>query len=489
MGRETSLHPTDETLVSYGLGKLDDTVAQSVNHHLEQCVPCRRRVAELSSVSVAIRPRDAQRKPGNAPERPKPVVEYDPPSETSRGKPMADSRRASVYLVGGVIGALLVVGAVLIIRSEGEHTRETIRQVGKEAAKDVGEAAKEGIRDAAVVGVHEAGQVVRNSSGQVLGDIFGAVRGTGQSRDTSTRGKNGSTEQTEKAKKGSAEDSVAARPPNRSDVDQDKSRNDAGSASDAGELPDPTKVITNVFRAGSNLAKGVDDAAQDALKLDSTEEIELGKEIHASVLKEFKVRKVPDQQHRIERLARPLLAQRDRKEIEYTFTIIKNDEVNAFSFPGGHIYVHTALLDFAKTDAQLQFVLGHEIGHVDLKHCARNYTYAARAAQVGGSLARTGIGAVYHLYELQFNEELELQADEYAFRRMLKLGRTRDEALSFHRKFLTYLKQKGVPTAERTPTGVADAIGMQIQNHFRSHPPSEERIRRLEQLQLKDRDR
>jgi len=51
MESPASIHPADETLVSYGLGKLDDTLAEAVNKHLEQCVPCRRRVAELSSDS------------------------------------------------------------------------------------------------------------------------------------------------------------------------------------------------------------------------------------------------------------------------------------------------------------------------------------------------------------------------------------------------------------------------------------------------------
>ena len=32
-------HPSHDTLLSYGLGKLDDTIAESVNKHLEQCVP------------------------------------------------------------------------------------------------------------------------------------------------------------------------------------------------------------------------------------------------------------------------------------------------------------------------------------------------------------------------------------------------------------------------------------------------------------------
>ena len=44
-------HPTDQTLSSFGLGKLDDGSAEAVNRHLEQCLDCRQRVAELSADS------------------------------------------------------------------------------------------------------------------------------------------------------------------------------------------------------------------------------------------------------------------------------------------------------------------------------------------------------------------------------------------------------------------------------------------------------
>ena len=42
-------HPTDQTLEAYGLGKLDDSLAESVSKHLEVCPSCQIRVADLSS--------------------------------------------------------------------------------------------------------------------------------------------------------------------------------------------------------------------------------------------------------------------------------------------------------------------------------------------------------------------------------------------------------------------------------------------------------
>src|SRR5580658_904404 len=91
-----SAHPADETLVSYGLGKLDDTLSESVSKHLKGCDPCRRRVAELSSDSFVGRLREAQPQPpprsqlGDASRRPMTIAEPDPdavPPITNRGLP------------------------------------------------------------------------------------------------------------------------------------------------------------------------------------------------------------------------------------------------------------------------------------------------------------------------------------------------------------------------------------------------------------------
>src|SRR5262249_27515866 len=70
MDAPQALHPTDQTLSSYGLGKLDDAAAESVNQHLESCPTCRRRVAELSSDSFLGRLREAQARP----DAPAPIV-------------------------------------------------------------------------------------------------------------------------------------------------------------------------------------------------------------------------------------------------------------------------------------------------------------------------------------------------------------------------------------------------------------------------------
>ena len=57
------LHPTNQTLRAYGLGRLDDASAEAVHDHLEACSDCRRRVADLTSDRSLERLREAQGRP------------------------------------------------------------------------------------------------------------------------------------------------------------------------------------------------------------------------------------------------------------------------------------------------------------------------------------------------------------------------------------------------------------------------------------------
>ena len=63
MNAPTSIHPSEQILRSYGLGKLDDGTAEAVSQHLKQCPDCRKRVAEMPADSFLDRIRDAQGRP------------------------------------------------------------------------------------------------------------------------------------------------------------------------------------------------------------------------------------------------------------------------------------------------------------------------------------------------------------------------------------------------------------------------------------------
>ncbi|KAM0829830.1 hypothetical protein ACQ4PT_066626 [Festuca glaucescens] len=53
------------------------------------------------------------------------------------------------------------------------------------------------------------------------------------------------------------------------------------------------------------------------------------------------------------------------RELEWEVTLVKSKAANAIGTAGGKIVVFTGLLDVLKTDAEIAFVLGHEVGIYD----------------------------------------------------------------------------------------------------------------------------
>ena len=51
------------------------------------------------------------------------------------------------------------------------------------------------------------------------------------------------------------------------------------------------------------------------------------------------------------------------KPFHYTFKVVDDKDVNAYSLPGGFVYVNKGLLDAVRSDDELAGVLAHEIGH------------------------------------------------------------------------------------------------------------------------------
>jgi hypothetical protein len=101
--------------------------------------------------------------------------------------------------------------------------------------------------------------------------------------------------------------------------------------------------------------------------------------------------------------------------------LIKNDSVlNAFCTPGGFIYVYTGLIKYLDNETQLAGVMGHEMGHADRRHGAKQLIqiYGASALLsilTGGNpnqLQQIGV----QLLLLKNSRSDETEADSYSVR-------------------------------------------------------------------------
>lgn len=64
-----------------------------------------------------------------------------------------------------------------------------------------------------------------------------------------------------------------------------------------------------------------------------------------------------------------------KDEFDWRLRIIHDDStLNAFCTPGGYIYIYTGILKFLESEDEFAGVLGHEIGHADMRHSTRQMT-------------------------------------------------------------------------------------------------------------------
>ena len=75
------------------------------------------------------------------------------------------------------------------------------------------------------------------------------------------------------------------------------------------------------------------------------------------------------------------------KGYKYRVQIIIDDDPNAFAVAGGHIYLSTGLLDMIEDKSELEFVLAHEVAHIERRHTLREFKMQQKKALQGALAA------------------------------------------------------------------------------------------------------
>ena len=133
--------------------------------------------------------------------------------------------------------------------------------------------------------------------------------------------------------------------------------------------------MSKMFRRGSwiiSLSMLLLAWAPPGLSVSLEEEIRIGQEEHAKIIARMGVYQNAELQAYIDRVGKRVAAESSREEIDYTFTILNDDMINAFALPGGFVYVTRGMLMHMNSESELAAVLGHEIAHVTEKHAFRN---------------------------------------------------------------------------------------------------------------------
>ena len=164
------------------------------------------------------------------------------------------------------------------------------------------------------------------------------------------------------------------------------------------------------------------------------QEIDIGREANAQIRKQTAELRDPQVTAYVRRIGQRLAQAAPGAKYPYTFSVADYREINAFSLPGGPVWINRGVLQVSANESQAAGVLAHEIAHIAQRHAADQLTKTmlakwslsvlgamlgntggAGTAQIAGALVADGVF-------LKFSRDDEREADRVGVQIMRKAG-------------------------------------------------------------------
>ncbi|KPV41117.1 hypothetical protein AN478_04220 [Thiohalorhabdus denitrificans] len=111
--------------------------------------------------------------------------------------------------------------------------------------------------------------------------------------------------------------------------------------------------------------------SQSGGALTATQEQQIGQEFLAQARRELTFVEDPEVLGYVRAIGHRIAAQTDFDAYPFHFYVVEDPSLNAFAVPGGHIFLHSGLIEATDSAAELAGVLAHEIAHITQRHLAR----------------------------------------------------------------------------------------------------------------------
>ena len=213
------------------------------------------------------------------------------------------------------------------------------------------------------------------------------------------------------------------------------------------------------------------------------QEIQIGREANAAVRKETPELHDAQVNAYVQRIGTRLARAAPGAKYPYSFHVANYREINAFSLPGGPVWINRGVLRAAGNESQVASVLAHEIAHIARRHASDQMEKAliarwglgvlgAMLGNAGGAGAAQAAGAmVANGVFLKFSRDDEREADRVGLQIMTKAG--------WDGRGMTELFEVLRREATRDP----DAVDV----FFSTHPSPQDRIANLRGISVRAR--
>jgi len=125
---------------------------------------------------------------------------------------------------------------------------------------------------------------------------------------------------------------------------------------------------------------------QDFVLMSEAQEINLGKQAHQQIMKQYRPYNDPALQSYVEGLVDEIGKKSHRPNLVYHVTVLDSPQINAFALPGGYLYITRGIMAYMNSEAELAGVLGHELGHITARHGVKQQSAGTIAGILGAGV-------------------------------------------------------------------------------------------------------
>lgn len=218
-------------------------------------------------------------------------------------------------------------------------------------------------------------------------------------------------------------------------------------------------------------------------RISDDQEISIGHELSARYSTQFQ--KFTPEDQALEKYVRRVggtVAARAHRHLPYEFHVIPDHNlINAFSLPGGIIYIGEGMLDQMETEDELASILGHEIEHIDHYHCVERYQIEAKLKNLNLAVVGQLLQLPLDFWEAGYHKDEEFEADREGTRLAVEAGYSPYGAVTLFTR-LSRLCNEYVIHAQTPEEELSELAIQSLAGYFRSHPLPSERLEQVNQV-------
>jgi predicted Zn-dependent protease len=242
--------------------------------------------------------------------------------------------------------------------------------------------------------------------------------------------------------------------------------------------PKSTPVSANaILNMAADAQRDLSRIPMHFTRLSDEQEIAIGRELTARYATQ--TRKLTPEEEAIEKYVTRVgnnVALHAHRRLPYTFTVLPDHNmINAFSLPGGPVYIGEGMLDLMMSEDELANVLGHELEHIDHYHCVERVQLEAKLKNLNLDLLGALLQIPMDIWEAGYHKDEEFEADREGMLLAVQSGYSPYGAVEMFERFAR-LCDEYVIHAQSPDQEISELAIQGLNGYFRSHPLPSERL-------------